>query len=122
VCTLDTGGRISAAEGRRLACAAGIIPMVLGGRVRSSTWAASAGCTEAMRLAMGVGDKGCTADGCETPSGLCHAHHDIPWSGGGHTNVETGRLLCPHHHRRVHDSRYELRHLPSGKISFRRRE
>ena len=32
VCTLDTGGRISATEARRLACRAGIIPMVLGGR------------------------------------------------------------------------------------------
>ena len=32
VCTLDTGGRISATEARRLACSAGIIPIVLGGR------------------------------------------------------------------------------------------
>ena len=30
VCTLDTGGRITAAEARRLACTAGIIPVVLG--------------------------------------------------------------------------------------------
>ena len=32
VCTLDTGGRITAAEARRLACTAGIIPVVLGGQ------------------------------------------------------------------------------------------
>ena len=32
MCTLDTGGRISATEARRLACSAGIVPMVLGGR------------------------------------------------------------------------------------------
>ena len=32
VCTLDTGGHISAGEARRLACTAGIIPMVLGGK------------------------------------------------------------------------------------------
>ena len=32
VCTLDTGGRITAAEARRLACTAGIIPVVLGGK------------------------------------------------------------------------------------------
>ena len=44
---------------------------------------------------------------CETPPGLCHAHHDTPWSHGGRTNVDTGRLLCPHHHRRIHDPHYE---------------
>jgi len=31
-CSANTGGRISAAEARRLACTAGIIPMVLGGK------------------------------------------------------------------------------------------
>ena len=34
---------------------------------------------------------------------------------------DTGRLLCPHHHRRVHDPKYETRHLPGGKVSFHRR-
>ncbi len=123
VCTLDTGGRISAAEARRLACSAGIIPMVLGtksqvldlGRKRRLH-------TQAMRIAMGVRDKGCTAEHCETPPGLCHAHHDIPWSEGGPTSVESGRLLCPHHHRRTHDPRYATTRLPNGKIRFHRRE
>ena len=123
VCTLDTGGRISAAEARRLACTAGILPMVLGGqrqvldvgRKRRSH-------TEAMRLAMGVRDGGCTAVGCEVPPGLCHAHHDIPWSEGGGTSVKGGRLICPHHHRRIHDPRYQTKHLPGGKVSFHRRE
>ena len=75
-----------------------------------------------MRLAMGVRDGGCTAVDCEVPPGLCHAHHDNPWSEGGHTNVKTGRLICPHHHRRLHDPRYQTKHLPDGKVSFHRRE
>jgi hypothetical protein len=74
-----------------------------------------------MRLAMGVRDGGCTAQGCETPPGLCHAHHDTPWSAAGPTNVDTGRLLCPHHHRRIHDPKYETRRLPGGKVSIHRR-
>lgn len=91
VCTLDTGGRISAAEARRLACSAGIIPMVLGGRGQVLDVGRKRRLhTEAMRLAMGVRDSGCTAQGCETPPGMCHAHHDVPWSRGGHTNVATG--------------------------------
>ncbi len=104
VCTLDTGGRISATEARRLACSAGIIPMVLGGRGQVLDVGRKRRLhTEAMRLAMGVRDGGCTAVDCEVPPGLCHAHHDNPWAEGGHTNVKTGRLICPHHHRRIHD-------------------
>ena len=122
ICTLDTGGRISAAEARRLACRAGIIPIVLG--AKSQVLDVGRRCrfhSQAMRLAMGVRDKGCTAQHCETPPGLCHAHHDIPWSAGGHTNVATGRLICPHHHRLVHDPHYETRRHENGKVSFHRR-
>jgi len=123
VCTLDTGGRISATEARRLACSAGIIPMVLGGRGQVLDVGRKRRLhTEAMRLAMGVRDGGCTAVDCQVPPGLCHAHHDSGWAEGGHTNVDTGRLVCPHHHRRIHDHRYQTKHLPSGKVSFHRRE
>ena len=122
VCTLDTGGRITAAEARRLACTAGIIPVVLGGNSQPLDVGRKRRLhTESMRLAMGVRDGGCTARGCETPPGLCHAHHNTPWSHGGHTGVEDGRLLCPHHHRRIHDPQYETQQLPGGKVSFHRR-
>ena len=123
VCTLDTGGRISAAEARRLACRAGIIPIVLGGRSQVLDVGRTRRLhTEAMRLAMAVRDSGCTTQGCQTAPGMCHAHHDHPWSRGGKTNVATGRLLCPHHHRRVHDPTYDTRHHPDGTITFHRRE
>ena len=75
-----------------------------------------------MRIAMGVRDGGCTAVDCEVPPGLCQAHHDHAWSEGGHTNVTQGRLICPHHHRRIHDPRYQTKHLPNGKVTFHRRE
>ncbi len=123
VCALDTGGRISAAEARRLACRAGLIPMVLGGKSQVLDVGRKRRLhTEAMRLAMAVRDRGCTDEHCQTPPGLCHAHHDHAWSAGGHTNVETGRLLCPHHHRRLHDPRFQTTTLPNGKIRFHRRE
>ena len=123
VCTLDTGGSISAAEARRLACSAGIVPMVLGGQGQVLDVGRRRRLhTEAMRIAMGVRDGGCTAEHCETPPGMCHAHHDVAWAHGGSTNVETGRLLCPHHHRRIHDPRYETTRLFNGKVRFHRRE
>ncbi len=122
VCTLDTGGRVSAGEARRVACTAGVIPLVLGGKSQVLDVGRRRRLhSEPMRLAMGVRDGGCTTEGCESPPGLCHAHHDTPWSRGGRTSVEDGRLLCPHHHRRIHDPHYETRHLPGGNVSFHRR-
>ena len=102
--SLDTGGKISASEARRLACKAGIIPVVLGGKsVVLDVGRKRRFHTEAQRIALGLRDGGCTAHGCDAPPGLCHAHHEIPWSRGGGTNVENVRLLCARHHRRIHD-------------------
>ena len=119
VCTLDTGGRISASEARRLACTAGIIPVVLGGK--SVVLDAGTKCrfhTEPMRIVMGVRDRGCAAEDCDVPAGMCHAHHDIPFSDGGATSVGNGRLLCGHHHRRIHHPQYRHEKLANGKVRF----
>jgi hypothetical protein len=119
---LDTGGRISPGECRRLACNAGLVPAVLGtastpldlGRTTRLH-------TPAQRTAMAIRDQGCTARGCDRPPGWCEAHHDHPWSHGGTTTLDHGRLLCPHHHRLAHDTRYDMHHLPDGKVRFNRR-
>ncbi len=119
---LDTGAVISAAQARRLACEAGLIPVVLGGQSQVLDLGRQTRFhTKAQRIAMGLRDGGCTAQGCDWPPGLCHAHHNIAWSQGGHTTVEDGRLLCPHHHTRAHDPAYETTHLPGGKVAFTRR-
>jgi hypothetical protein len=121
--SLDTGGRISAGQARRLACRAGIIPVVLGGpsmpldvgrrrRLHS----------EYQRIAMGVRDKGCTAAGCDLPPGMTEAHHDeVSWGHGGGTSVEKGRLLCAPHHRKIHDPRFRHSVDANGKVRFTRR-
>jgi hypothetical protein len=119
---LDTGPRISDALARRLACEAGIVPMVLG----SASVVLDAGRktrfhTETQRLALTVRDRGCTATGCDWPPALCHAHHDTPWHHGGATSLTNGRLLCPRHHTRAHDPTYQTIKHPDGKISFHRR-
>ena len=120
--SLDTGGVITASQARRLACEAGIIPAVLNGtsqvldlgrrtRLHTST----------QRTAMAVRDRGCTAEGCDWPPALCHAHHEVAWSKGGSTSVQNGRLLCPRHHARVHDPGYATESRPGGKIALSRR-
>jgi hypothetical protein len=119
VCTLDTGGRLTAAEARRLACHAGIIPVVLG--KKSVVLDAGTKCrfhTEPMRIAMGLRDGGCTGEDCDVPASMCHAHHDVAFSRGGSTSIANGRLLCGHHHRRIHDPAYGHANLPNGKVRF----
>lgn len=121
--TLDDGTRISAAEARRLACEAAVIPMVLGG----DSVPLDVGRTRRLhdryqRLAMAQRDGGCTADGCDRPPSWCEGHHDQPWAAGGPTDVAHGRLLCFHHHRLAHDDRYRKTVLPDRRISLSRRQ
>ena len=119
---LDTGERITAAEARRLACEAGIIPAVLGSpsqvldlgrRTRFHT--------EPQRIAMMLRDQGCAAEGCDWPPGMCHAHHLTPWARAGKTSVADGVLLCPRHHTLAHDHRHQLKTDKHGHVTFTRR-
>ena len=107
--TLDTGGRLSAGETRRLACTAAIVPMVLDGASQPLDLGRERRLhSKAQRLAMTARDGGCRAVGCDWPPGMCHAHHLRPWSTGGPTTVDDGILLCPRHHRQAHRPGVEL--------------
>ena len=120
--TLDTGERITAGEGRRLACEAGIISAVLGGPSevldlgRKSRFH-----TEPQRLALMLRDQGCATTGCDWPPAMCHAHHTTPWSHGGNTTVHDAVLLCPRHHTLAHDNRYQHKTDKHGHVTFTRR-
>ncbi len=119
---LDTGGRVSPGELRRLSCNAGIVPAVLGSASEVLDLGRTVRVhTRPQRTAIALRDNGCRAEGCDRPPAWCEAHHRNPWSQGGKTTVEDGLLLCPFHHRRVHDSRYRDQVLPTGKIRFTRR-
>jgi hypothetical protein len=120
--TLDTGELISTASARRLACEAGIIPAVLGGKSppldlgRKTRFH-----TEPQRLAIMLRDGGCATIGCDWPPGMCHVHHKTPWATGGKTSLDDGIMLCPRHHTLAHDRRYQLKTDKHGKVTFSRR-
>ena len=117
-----TGDRITAAQARRLACTAQIIPAVLGGNsVPLDLGRARRLFSPAQRLAMGVRDTTCRAEGCDVPATWCEAHHLRPWEHGGRTNLDDGVLLCSHHHHRVHDPAYRADRLTNGAFRFHRR-
>ena len=117
-----TGDRISAAEARRLACTAKIIPAVLGGGSLPVDFGRARRLYNAtQRLAMVVRDKTCRAEGCDAPANWCEAHHLHPWEHGGRTDIDDGVLFCSHHHHCVHDTRYLVERLPNGDFRFHRR-
>ena len=119
---LDTGEVISPAMARMLACEAQIIPMVMGGKsVVLDSGRKRRFHSRAQRGAIVVQQGHCTADGCDYPPGLCHVHHEVPWSKGGETNVKDARLLCPKHHHRAHDPAFTMTKLEGGRVRFNRR-
>src|SRR4051794_16697376 len=118
---LDTGQKVSPGLARRIACEAGIIPVVLGGNSHPLDLGRKRRLhTEAQRLGILVRDKGCRAEGCDRTAGL-HAHHQTRWTDGGTTTVNEGVSLCPWHHSRAHDTNYQTTHRPNGTITFHRR-
>jgi len=116
------GTRITAAEARRLACMAKILPAVLGGDSEVLDLGRSRRLySPAQRKAMRVRDRHCRAEGCTIPATWTEAHHLTPWSLGGHTDLADGVLLCSHHHHRAHDPTYTTERLPNGDLRYHRR-
>jgi hypothetical protein len=64
--------------------------------------------TPTQRLALTVRDGGCVWPNCGAPPAWCDAHHALPWSRGGPTDVNNGVLLCPAHHHLLHHSDFTL--------------
>jgi hypothetical protein len=118
---LDTGETISPALARRLACEAGIIPAVLGGKSEVLDLGRSKRFhNKAQRIVFTIEQGGCLEEGCDAPPAMTQIHHPEPFSKGGETNRD-GWMLCPSAHRRAHDPRYTHQRLPNGKIRFTRR-
>ncbi|MEI7057885.1 HNH endonuclease [Nocardioides sp. CCNWLW239] len=116
------GTTITAAEARKMACNATIIPWVLGsdGEVLDAG-RASRFFQPIQRKALRLQQKCCQAEGCDMPPEWCDAHHLDPWAAGGTTNLKDGVLLCPHHHRLAHAPGFTHERLPDGTIRFTRR-
>lgn len=121
--TTGDGTTLTASEARRLACQAGVIPAVLGGKSEPLDLGRRRRLfSPAQRLALAMQHPTCRAEGCRVPATWCAAHHwRRPWAQDGRTDLADGKLLCPWHHHRAHDSHYETRNLPDGGVRFHRR-
>ena len=124
VATVETGHRISAGEARRLACQAGIIPMVLGGdSIPLDVGRERRFFSKHQRIALDHSYGGCAGESCDLPPSRVEYHHTNPWHGHGKTNLRDGLPLCPpHHHMADHPELWDMRRLPNGAIRFTRRQ
>ena len=112
---LDTGGRISARQARRLACNASLLPMVLGGdSVLVDQGRSRRLFDRHQRVALTVRDRGCIWPGCDRPPAWTEAHHIVAWSSGGATDLANGCLLCSFHHHLLHKGEWAIRMAADG--------
>ncbi|GAA1633646.1 hypothetical protein GCM10009744_22740 [Kribbella alba] len=112
------GGNLSAAAVRRLACDAGVVPIVLG----TDSEPLDVGKEErfvnrAMRRALNFRDRGCVV--CGAPPIQCDAHHLIHWIDGGPTALSNLVLLCRAHHIQIHHGHWTIT-ITRGRVTVTR--
>ena len=112
--TLPDGGTISAATARRLACKAGLIPVVLGGKSEVvDIGQVDHDFTVAIRRAAYLRDGGrCAFPKCRNP--LEELHHIHFRRHGGATSLENAASLCAFHHWLAHEGGWTLRRADHG--------
>ncbi|KAA1398257.1 HNH endonuclease signature motif containing protein, partial [Aeromicrobium ginsengisoli] len=112
--TLSTGTRISASQARLMACNAGLIPQVFNGKPLPLDHGHEQRLfTKTQKQALANRDGGCTFPDCDRPPEWCEAHHwRMRWADGGETRLADGVLICPFHHRTIHDTRWAIRMSP----------
>ena len=117
-CEIEDRTAIAAETARRLCCDAGIVPVVdgpngeplsVGRRTRSIP--------PAVRRALASRDRGCRFPGCPATHRL-HGHHVQHWAEGGETSLDNLVLLCPTHHRLVHEGGFDVQRLDDGAFRF----
>ena len=116
------GEQITAAEARRMACNADLVPVVLGTDSEILDFGRTARLAYPIQhRALRLRDKCCQAEDCDAPAAWTEAHHLKPWSEGGRTDMANMVLLCASDHRRIHDPNYGYERLSDGRIRFTRR-
>jgi 5-methylcytosine-specific restriction protein A len=106
---LHTGGTLTPAQLRRLACDADLIPVVLGERGEPlDIGRAQRKIPIGIRRLVAARDKGCAHPGCDRPPSWCECHHVIEWQHGGQTNVENVVMLCCQHHDQIHSTEWTI--------------
>jgi hypothetical protein len=114
----EAGTLLAPETARRIACDAGIVPVVLGNdgevldlgrRFRLFT--------SAQLRALWLRDGACTFPDCSVPASWCDGHHLRHWADGGATDLGNAALLCGRHHTIVHRQGYHGE-LVDGRVTW----
>jgi hypothetical protein len=102
---------VSAATMQQLACANGKATVIVGDNGEPLyLYRGRRYFTEQQMRALMVRDGGCVWPGCHSAAAWCDGHHILEFDADrGPTDIDNGVLLCPHHHRMLHHSEYEMR-------------
>jgi hypothetical protein len=93
----------------RIACDAQILPVLLDLEgVPMALGRSQRLFSSQQRRLLALRDGGCRFPGCSRPPAYTDAHHVVPWSAGGVTDVDNAVLLCRFHHRLVHEGGWDL--------------
>ncbi|WP_433355780.1 DUF222 domain-containing protein [Micromonospora saelicesensis] len=117
--TLETGTRLTPGAVRRLACDAGVLPVVLDGNSQVLDVGRQRRLfTGPLRRALVLRDGGCAFPGCDRPPRWCDGHHIRHWADGGVTALGNAVLLCGYHHRFIHRGDWTARLAADGRPEF----
>jgi hypothetical protein len=116
---LELGLPVSAQTARRLACDAGIVPLLLGSDSQPlDVGRASQSIPAGIRRALVARDRFCAFPGCDAPAARCEGHHCKHWADGGPTSLCNLCLLCGRHHTLIHHGGWDVHIGADGHPEF----
>jgi hypothetical protein len=114
---------------RKMLVNAKICPVVLGGDGEILDFGRGKRLfTAAQKKAMAVRDGSCQFADCDRPIRHTQAHHTVPWTSGGSTDLCDGAPVCGDDHRKLTDGGYRIERRdgriytydPNGKLIYKR--
>ena len=113
LCESLGGGELSPDTVRRLACDAGITPVVMSGDgIPLDVGRTERVATKAQRRALRAMYRTCAHPNCTRPFNWCRIHHIVFWGAGGLTDLDVLLPLCDEHHHQVHEGGWTLTMTP----------
>lgn len=120
ICETSDGTALTPAAVRRLACEAGILPVVLGGDgVPLDVGRSRRLATREQRRALAGIYTSCGMPGCSVRFERCRIHHLDPWLPSGPTDLDNLIPICSRHHHQVHEGGCTLTMTPDRVITLR---
>jgi hypothetical protein len=116
---LGDGDAVSPGAARRMACDAAIVTVIEGADgAPLAAGRRSRVMSTALKRALLQRDRTCRFPG-STNHHYVEGHHIEHWADGGETTLGNLVTLCSHHHRFVHEYRYQVALAPDGEPRFR---